>query len=123
MSRAKKQAEPVVTEDEVKDVAPATPEPEAKPAEAKAPEPDVAPGPAENAQGDAENAVDDTEEDATNAQGEGVPDHLVHRTELEDYARLRGLNVFEQAILTRAVGEYARPFEDWETARQAVIGG
>ena len=54
---------------------------------------------------------------------EAVPDHLAHRVPLAEYARLRGLNPFQQAHLTRAVGTYDRPFEEWEAARQAVIGG
>ncbi|WP_165953371.1 hypothetical protein [Deinococcus sp. S9] len=54
---------------------------------------------------------------------EAVPDHLAHRVPLAEYARLRGLNPFQQAHLTRAVGTYDRPFDEWEAARQAVIGG
>lgn len=53
----------------------------------------------------------------------GLPDHLAHRVSLEEYSRLRGLNAFGQAHLTRAVGAYDRPFEEWEAARQNVIGG
>ena len=51
------------------------------------------------------------------------PDHLVHRVSLDEYAKLRGLNPFQAAILTRATGTYDRPFDAWEDVRQSVIGG
>lgn len=56
-------------------------------------------------------------------EAQALPDHLVPRISLTDYAALRRVTPFQQAILERALGAHDRPFEDWEQGRQSVLGG
>lgn len=41
----------------------------------------------------------------------------------DDYNALRQLSPFKKGHLLRGAGAHARTFEQWETSRQAILGG